>query len=164
MRIVSKKWIFDNLNSSSNVNLAVSGTVKNIIKDIKKNKDEALLKYVKKFENKKATLNNLEISQKTLKEAYNSISNDSKKALQLAYKRIHYYHSKQKKLSYSFRDQIDSKFYIQWNPIENVGLYIPGGLASYPSTVLMTAIPAKIAKVPNIMICVPSLKMAKHQN
>ena len=110
MRIVSKKWIFDNLNSSSNVNLAVSGTVKNIIKDIKKNKDEALLKYVRKFENKKATLNNLEISQKTLKEAYNSISNDSKKALQLAYKRIHYYHSKQKKLSYSFRDQIDSKF------------------------------------------------------
>ena len=156
MRIVSKKWIFDNLNSSSNVNLSVSGTVKNIIKDIKKNKDEALLKYVRKFENKKATLNNLEISQKTLKEAYNSISNDSKKALQLAYKRIHYYHSKQKKLSYSFRDQIDSKFYIQWNPIENVGLYIPGGLASYPSTVLMTAIPAKIAKVPNIMICVPS--------
>ena len=156
MRIVSKKWIFDNLNSSSNVNKAVSGTVKNIIKDIKKNKDEALIKYVKKFENKKATLNNLEISQKTLKEAYNSLSNDSKKALQLAYKRIHYYHSKQKKLSYSFRDQIDSKFYIQWNPIENVGLYIPGGLASYPSTVLMTAIPAKIAKVPNIMICVPS--------
>ncbi len=156
MRIVSKKWIFDNLNSFSNVNTTVSGTVKNIIKDIKKNKDEALLKYVRKFENKKATLNNLEMSQKTLKEAYNSISNDSKKALKLAYKRIYYYHSKQKKLSYSFRDQIDSKFYIQWNPIENVGLYIPGGLASYPSTVLMTAIPAKIARVPNIMICVPS--------
>ena len=156
MRIVSKKWIFDNLSSFSNVNTTVSDTVKNIIKDIKKNKDEALLKYVRKFENKKATLHNLEISQKTLKEAYNSLSNDSKKALQLAYKRIHYYHSKQKKLSYSFRDQIDSKFYIQWNPIENIGLYIPGGLASYPSTVLMTAIPAKIAKVPNIMICVPS--------
>ncbi len=156
MRIVSKKWIFDNLSSSSNVNTTVIDTVKNIIKDIKKNKDEALLKYVRKFENKKATLHNLEISQKTLKEAYNSLSNDSKKALQLAYKRIHYYHSKQKKLSYSFKDQIDSKFYIQWNPIENIGLYIPGGLASYPSTVLMTAIPAKIAKVPNIMICVPS--------
>ncbi len=156
MRIVSKKWIFDNLSSSSNVNTNVSDTVKNIIKDIKKNKDEALIKYVRKFENKKANLNNIEISQKTLKEAYNSIPNDSKKALKLAYKRIHYYHSKQKKLSYSFKDQIDSKFYIQWNPIENVGLYIPGGLASYPSTVLMTAIPAKIAKVPNIMICVPS--------
>ena len=156
MRVVSKKWIFDNLETSSNVNSTVSVIVKNIIKDVKKNRDQALLKYVRKFENKKATLNNLVITQKTLKEAYNSISIDSKKALKLAYKRIHYYHSKQKKLSYSFKDQLDSKFYIQWNPIENVGLYIPGGLASYPSTVLMTAIPAKIAKVPNIMICVPS--------
>ncbi len=156
MRIVSKKWIFDSLNSSSHMNKVVSGKVKKIIEDIRKNKDRALLKYVRKFENKKATLNNLVINQKTLKEAYNSISNDSKKALKLAYKRIHYYHSKQKKLSYSFKDQIDSKFYIEWNPIENVGLYIPGGLASYPSTVLMTVIPAKIAKVPNIMICVPS--------
>ena len=52
MRIVSKKWIFDNFNSFSNVNTTVSGTVRNIIKDIKKNKDEALLKYVRKFENK----------------------------------------------------------------------------------------------------------------
>ncbi len=156
MRIVSKKWIFDSLNSSSHVNKVVSGKVKNIIEDIKKNKDRALLKYVRKFENKRATLNNLIVNQKTLKEAYNSISNDSKKALKLAYKRIHYYHSKQKKLSYSFKDQLDSKFYIEWSPIENVGLYIPGGLASYPSTVLMTVIPAKIAKVPNIMICVPS--------
>ena len=86
MRIVSKKWIFDNLNSSSNVNTTVSNTVKNIIKDIKKNKDEALLRYVRKFENKKATLHNLEISQKSLKEAYNSLSNESKIALQLAYK------------------------------------------------------------------------------
>ena len=98
MKVVNKKWIFDNLNSSVNTDSTVSLTVKKIIQDIKKNKDVALLKYVKKFENKKATLNNLEISQKTLKEAYNSISNDSKKALQLAYKRIHYYHSKQKKL------------------------------------------------------------------
>ena len=156
MRVVNKKWIFDNLNSSVNTNSNVSFTVKKIIKDIKKNKDIALLKYVKKFENKKANLKSIIIPKKTLKEAYNSLSNESKKSLKLAYKRIFYYHSKQKKTSYSFKDQLDSKFYIEWKPIENVGLYIPGGLASYPSTVLMTAIPAKIAKVPNIMICVPS--------
>ena len=95
-------------------------------------------------------------AKKILKEAYNSLSKESKKSLKFAYKRIFYYHSKQKKTSFSFNDQLDSKFYIEWKPIENVGLYIPGGLASYPSTVLMTAIPAKIAKVPNIMICVPS--------
>ena len=156
MKVVNKKWIFDNLNSSVNTNSTVNLTVKKIIQDIKKNKDVALLKYVKKFENKKANLKSIIIPKKTLKEAYNSLSNESKKSLKLAYKRIFYYHSKQKKTSYSFKDQLDSKFYIEWKPIENVGLYIPGGLASYPSTVLMTAIPAKIAEVPNIMICVPS--------
>ena len=156
MRVISKKWIFENLNSSSKVNTNITATVRNIIEDIKKNKDVALLKYVKKFENKKANLNNITISQKTLKKAYSSLSYETKKSLKLAYQRIFYYHSRQKKLSYSFKDQLDSKFHIHWNPIENVGLYIPGGLASYPSTVLMTAIPAKIAKVPNIMICVPS--------
>ena len=156
MKVVNKKWIFDNLNSSVNKNSTVSLTVKKIIQDIKKNKDVALLKYVKKFENKKANLKSIIIPKKTLKDAYNSLPNESKKSLKLAYKRIFYYHSKQKKTSYSFKDQLDSKFYIEWKPIENVGLYIPGGLASYPSTVLMTAIPAKIAEVPNIMICVPS--------
>jgi len=156
MKVVNKKWIFDHLNSSVNTNSIVSFTVKKIIKDIKKNGDVALLKYVKKFENKKANLKSIIIPKKTLKDAYNSLSNESKKSLKLAYKRIFYYHSKQKKTSFSFKDQLDSKFYIEWKPIENVGLYIPGGLASYPSTVLMTAIPAKIAKVPNIMICVPS--------
>lgn len=156
MKIVNKKWISDHINSYVNTNSNVSFTVKKIIQDIKKNKDLALLKYVKKFENKKANLKSIIIPQKTLKEAYNSLSNESKKSLKLAYKRIFYYHSKQKKSSYSFKDQLDSKFYIEWKPIENVGLYIPGGLASYPSTVLMTAIPAKIAGVPNIMICVPS--------
>ena len=156
MKFVNKKWIYDHLNSYVNTNSNVSFTVKKIIQDIKKNKDLALLKYVKKFENKKANLKSIIIPKKTLKNAYNSLSNESKKSLRLAYKRIFYYHSKQKKTSYSFKDQLDSKFYIEWKPIENVGLYIPGGLASYPSTVLMTAIPAKIAEVPNIMICVPS--------
>ena len=56
MKVVNKKWIFDNLNSSVNTNSTVSLTVKKIIQDIKKNKDVALLKYVKKFENKKANL------------------------------------------------------------------------------------------------------------
>ncbi len=156
MKFVNKKWIFDNLNSSVNTNSNISLTVKKIIQDVKKNKDVALLKYLKKFENKKANLKNIIIPNKTLKDAYNSLSNENKKSLKIAYKRIFYYHSKQKKISYSFKDQLDSKFHIEWKPIENVGLYIPGGLASYPSTVLMTAIPAKIAKVPNIMICVPS--------
>ena len=158
MKLVSKSWIYNNLQTSLQNNSSVNSIVKSIIEDVKKNGDKAILKYVKKFENPKATLKNIKFSKKQLKEAYDSISSKQKNALKLAYKRIYFYHSKQIKKSYSFKDQLDSKFYIQWNPIENVGLYIPGGMASYPSTVLMTTIPAKIAKVPNIMICVPSQK------
>ena len=158
MKLVSKSWIYNNLKTSLHNNSSVNSLVKSIIEDVKKNGDKAILKYVRKFENPKATLENIKFSKKQLREAYDLISAKQKSALKLAYKRIYFYHSKQIKKSHSFKDQLDSKFYIQWNPIENVGLYIPGGMASYPSTVLMTAIPAKIAKVSNIMICVPSQK------
>ena len=158
MKLVSKSWIYNNLKTSLHNNSSVNSLVKSIIEDVKKNGDKAILKYVRKFENPKATLKNIKFSKKQLRGAYDSISAKQKNALKLAYKRIYFYHSKQIKKSHSFKDQLDSKFYIQWNPIENVGLYIPGGMASYPSTVLMTTIPAKIAKVPNIMICVPSQK------
>ena len=156
MRIVSKNWIVSNLTSSLQTSSSVAATVKSIIEDIKKKGDQAVLQYVQKFENSKATIKNIKLSKQDLKNAYQSISKEDKQALKLAYKRIYYYHAKQKKTSYSYPDQLDTKFYIQWNPIDNVGLYIPGGMASYPSTVLMTAIPAKIAKVPNVMLCVPS--------
>ena len=156
MRIVSKNWIVSNLTSSLQTSSSVAATVKSIIEDIKKRGDQAVLQYVRKFENSKATIKNIKLSKQDLKNAYHSISKEDKQALKLAYKRIYYYHAKQKKTSYSYPDQLDTKFYIQWNPIDNVGLYIPGGMASYPSTVLMTAIPAKIAKVPNVMLCVPS--------
>jgi len=156
MKLVSKNWIFNNLKTSLKNDSLVSKVVNTIILDVKKNGDKALIKYIKKFENPRAILSNIEFTKKQLKKAYDSITTKEKTALKLAYKRIHFYHSKQQKKSYSFKDQLDSKFYIQWNPIENVGLYIPGGMASYPSTVLMTVIPAKIAKVPNIMVCVPS--------
>ena len=156
MRIVSKNWIASNLTSSLQTSSSVATTVKSIIEDVKKNGDKAILQYVQKFENSQATIKNIKLSKQDLKNAYHSISKEDKQALKLAYKRIYYYHAKQKKTSYSYPDQLDTKFYIQWNPIDNVGLYIPGGMASYPSTVLMTTIPAKIAKVPNVMLCVPS--------
>ena len=156
MRIVSKNCIESNLTSSLQTSSSVASTVKSIIEDVKKNGDQAILQYVQKFENSQATIKNIKLSKQDLKNAYHSISKEDKQALKLAYKRIYYYHAKQKKTSYSYPDQLDTKFYIQWNPIDNVGLYIPGGMASYPSTVLMTTIPAKIAKVPNVMLCVPS--------
>ena len=81
MKVVNKKWIFDHLNLPVKTNSNVSFTVKKIIQDIKKNKDLALLKYVKKFENKKANLKSIIIPKKTLKDAYSSLSNESKSLL-----------------------------------------------------------------------------------
>mgnify|MGYP001338324324 CR=1 FL=1 len=156
MKLVSKNWVYKKLKTSLQKDSKINSIVKLIIKDVKKNGDKAILKYVKKFENPNASIKNFEITKNDLKAAYESIGTKQKAALKLAYKRIHFYHSKQQKKSHSFNDNLDSKFFIQWNPIANVGLYVPGGMASYPSTVLMTAIPAKIAKVPNIMMCVPS--------
>ena len=143
-------------NKTTKNNQQVKKTVSVIIEDIRKNGDKAVLKYVKNFENKNATLNSLIIDPKVLKESYKSITKEQKKALKLSYERIKFYHSKQAKKNYEFKDELDTNFSVRWNPIENVGLYVPGGLASYPSTVLMTAIPAKIAGVKNIMISVPS--------
>ena len=94
MKIVSKNWILSNLNSSLEASTSVSSTVKSIIEDIKKNGDKAVLKYVKKFENSKATIKNIKLSKQVLKSAYNSIPKQDKEALKLAYRRIHYYHSK----------------------------------------------------------------------
>ena len=156
MKTVSKSWIYKNLKSFNNNKSRVGSIVQSIIKDIERNGDKALLKYVKKFENSKAQIKDIVFSKKQLANAYQSLSLKDKRALKLAHQRIYFYHLKQIRKSYSFRDQEDSKFHIQWNPIENVGLYVPGGMASYPSTVLMTSIPAKIAKVPNVMMCVPS--------
>ena len=158
MKTVSKNWIFKNLKLFNQNDSKVKPIVQSIIRDVQHSGDKALIKYVKKFENSKAELKDIVFSKKQLAHAYQSLSLKDRKALQLAHQRIHYYHSKQKRKSYSFPDQQDSKFHIQWNPIENVGLYVPGGMASYPSTVLMTSIPAKIAKVPNVMMCVPSQK------
>ncbi len=130
--------------------------VAQIIEDIRKNGDKSVLKYVKKFENQYASYDNLVIPQKRLKESYKKITKDQKEILKLAYKRIYNYHKKQTKPDQKFKDDLDTSFKVKWTPISNVGLYIPGGKASYPSSVLMTAIPAKIAKVDNVMMTVPS--------
>ena len=126
MKTVSKSWIYKNLKSFNNNKSRVGSIVQSIIKDIERNGDKALLKYVKKFENSKAQIKDIVFSKKQLANAYQSLSLKDKRALKLAHQRIYFYHLKQIRKSYSFRDQEDSKFHIQWNPIENVGLYVPG--------------------------------------
>ena len=158
MIIVSKNQFYKKFENRKKINQSssVEKVVNLIIEDIRLNRDKALFKYIKKFENKKFIIDHLVISKQKLKKAYDSLSSVHKKSLKIAYSRIKYYHQKTKRNNIAFNDNFDTKFDIKYNPIENVGLYIPGGMASYPSTVLMTSIPAKIAGCPNIYMTVPS--------
>ncbi len=128
--------------------------VQKIIRDIKKNGDKALIKYEKKFnKNTQIITNKIKISQ-----SIKSLDHKVKKAIDLAYNRIYKFHSKQKFKNIFFKDKLNNKFYYKYKPIESVGIYVPGGNASFPSTVLMNGIPAKIAGVKRIVMVNPKMK------
>tara|TARA_B110001450_G_scaffold232070_1_gene234423 strand:- start:274 stop:1572 length:1299 start_codon:yes stop_codon:yes gene_type:complete len=132
--------------------------VKKIIKEIKKNKDKALIKYEKKFSNlKNIKPKDIKYSKKEISLTINKLDNKIKKAIDLAFNRIYKFHKKQKIKSYKIKDNY--KNYVAYNssPISRVGIYVPGGTASYPSTVLMNCIPALIAGVKEIYMTTPSM-------
>ena len=131
-----------------------SVSVKNIIKDVKKNGDKALLKYEKRF-NK----NNIIIpSAKQIKKSINSLDKKVKKAIDTAYNRIYKFHSLQKFKNISYTDKLKNKLEYKYVPLESVAIYVPGSTASYPSSVLMNAIPAIVAGVKRIVMINPGHK------
>ncbi len=139
-------------NISSKVN-----TVKNIIKDTKKNKDKSLIKYEKRFNKiKKLNIRNLVFSDKELKKYTRNLDKKIKKSIDIAYDRIFNFHRRQKFKSFKFKDKYKNQFYYRSIPIEKIGVYVPGGKASYPSSVLMNCIPALVAGVKEIFMSVPS--------
>ena len=132
--------------------------VKNIIKNVKKNKDSALIKYEKKFSNiKNISLKNIKFSDTEKKKIVKKLDKKIKKAIDLAYDRILNFHKKQKLYPYSFTDKFKNSFSYKLSAISRVGVYVPGGLASYPSSVLMNCIPALVAGVKEIYMTTPSM-------
>ncbi len=130
------------------------GSVKNIIQDVKKNGDKALFKYEKKF-NKNGTI---APSTKQISKSVASLNKKVKKAIDLAYSRIYKFHSLQKFKNISYTDKLKNKIEYKYLPIESVAIYVPGSSASYPSTVLMNAIPAIVAGVKRIIMINPGFK------
>ena len=131
-----------------------SVSVTKIIKDIKKNGDKAVLKYEKRF-NK----NNIIIpSSKQIAKSIKSLDKKVKKAIDLAYNRIYKFHSLQKFKNISYTDKLQNKLEYKHVPIESVAIYVPGSTASYPSSVLMNAIPALVAGVKRIIMINPGYK------
>ena len=128
--------------------------VTNIINDVKKNGDKALLKYEKRFNQ-----NNIIIpSSKQIKKSINSLDKKVKKAIDTAYNRIYKFHSLQKFKNISYTDKLKNKLEYKYVPLESVAIYVPGSTASYPSSVLMNAIPAIVAGVKRIVMINPGHK------
>ncbi|WPC37342.1 histidinol dehydrogenase [Brachyspira hyodysenteriae] len=137
----------------------VNEKVKAILEDVKQNGDDALKKYAKMFDN--AEIDNLEVTEKEIEEAYNRVDEKFKETLKLAYNNIEKFHKKQLRNSYITNEEYGIVMGQIINPIEKVGVYIPGGTAVYPSTVLMNVIPAKVAGVNEIILVSPPNKEGK---
>jgi histidinol dehydrogenase len=154
MTFYTKETYLEKLNQNLDVNIQqdVDDKVKAIIEDVRQNKDEALRRYTKTFD--RVLIDSFLVSQQDMNDAYLQVSEEVKDALKKAIINIRTYHEKQTYTSYEYENNgriIGQKI----TPIDKVGLYIPGGTASYPSTVLMSAIPAIIAGVKDIILISP---------
>ena len=131
--------------------------VKNIISNVKKNGDKAVVEYERKFSKIKTRSAKIIFSKKEINEISNKTEKKIKESINLAFNRIKKFHSKQKFLPFNLKDKYKNELSYKYSPIEKVGVYVPGGTASYPSTVLMNCIPAIIAGVKNIYLTTPCL-------
>ena len=129
-------------------------SVTGIINDVKKNGDKALLKYEKKFNLNKTIIP----TAKQISRSIKSLDKKVKKAIDLAYSRIYKFHSFQKFKNISYSDKFKNKLEYKYLPIESAAIYVPGSSASYPSSVLMSTIPAIVAGVKRIVMINPSYK------
>ncbi len=145
------------LNSRKFKQKAESASVKKILLDVKKNGDKSIIKYEKKFSKIKTSSNKLKFLPKEIDEISRKIDKNLKTSIDLAYSRIKNFHKKQKFQSFNLIDKYKNRLSYKYSPIERVGVYVPGGTASYPSTVLMNCIPALVAGVKNIYLTTPSL-------
>jgi histidinol dehydrogenase len=135
----------------------VEATVKEIIADIRARGDDALIEYTRRFDRRELTsAAELEIPRQRLREAARALSKEQYDALANAAERIRAYHERQRVESWSYTEPDGTRLGQQVTPIERVGLYVPGGKAAYPSSVLMNAIPAKVAEVHELVMVVPA--------
>ena len=154
------------LHWSADTDAAIEQRVADILVDVQKRGDAAVLEYTARFDGLTASqLSALELTQAELKAAFDAIPQAQRDALQAAAKRVRSYHEAQKKASgesWSYRDEDGTLLGQKVTPLDRVGIYVPGGKAAYPSSVLMNAIPAHVAGVGEIIMVVPTPKGEKN--
>ncbi len=135
----------------------ISQTVKQIIEDVKLNGDFAVAEYSKKFDGKAFSgVKQIVLDDDMKQKIFSAGSKDQILAMENAHDRIRQYHTHQKMDPYSYTDSNGSHFSMRVLPLERVGIYVPGGKAAYPSSVMMNAVPASVAGVKEIVMVVPS--------
>jgi len=136
---------------------AVDVTVAKILADIRSRKDAALIEYTSRFDRLSATSGkDLELTQENLRHSLEALPPVQRNALEKAAERVRSYHEKQQLNSWQYTDSDGTLLGQKITPLDRVGLYVPGGKASYPSSVLMNAIPAKVAGVKELIMVVPT--------
>ena len=131
----------------------VNETVENILKDVKKRGDKALFEYTRKFD--KVDLKTLEVSEEEIQKAFDTIDKELLEVIKYSHDNIKLFHERQVRNNFIVKKENGVSLGQIINPIEKVGLYVPGGTAAYPSTVLMNAVPAKIAGCKEIIMVTP---------
>jgi histidinol dehydrogenase len=135
----------------------VTRTVADILADVRERGDAAVLEYTRRFDRSQATsMEELELGPERLAQALEAIPAEQRQALEDAAARVRAYHERQKQESWSYEEADGTRLGQQVTPLDRVGLYVPGGKAAYPSSVLMNAIPAHVAGVPEIVMVVPA--------
>jgi histidinol dehydrogenase len=134
----------------------VDDTVRDIIADVVARGDEAVIEYTSRFDKLDLTPQTLRISDDEIDRALEACRGEMLDALQLARSRIEAYHQAQKPANYSTTDEAGVSMGWRWTAIQSVGLYVPGGTASYPSSVLMNAVPARVAGVDRVVMVAPT--------
>ncbi len=143
---------------------SVDVVVADILRDVKKRGDEAVLEYTRRFDRLDAAgMTELELSKVELQQALDGLPTEQRKALQEAADRVRSYHEKQLMSSWSYTEDDGTLLGQQVTSLDRVGLYVPGGKAAYPSSVLMNAIPAKVAGVQELIMVVPTPGGEKNQ-
>jgi histidinol dehydrogenase len=136
----------------------VDRVAKDIIDDVVANGDTALVAHTERLDGFKVSAATLRIGADEIAAAHRAVSEVQIEALRLAKERINTYHRRQRPLDERFIDPLGVEMGWRWTAVEAVGLYVPGGKASYPSSLLMNAVPAKVAGVPRIVMAVPTPK------
>ncbi|MEO7242290.1 MAG: histidinol dehydrogenase [Variovorax sp.] len=148
------------LRGSLQADAAIDARVADILADVRQRGDSALLEYTRRFDGLNAeSLSALEIPAAALQGAFNQLPGKQSEALVMAADRVRAYHQAQKKVcgeSWDYRDADGNRLGQKVTPLDRVGIYVPGGKAAYPSSVLMNAIPAQVAGVGEIIMVVPT--------